>query len=218
MVGDAAGTPGLSGISQDERASGAWREIDRAQSKAHKNRDNRAKSSACRPAARSRERVWMEQLIPWSETFAVGHPALDHEHHRIVETINKIHANSRTLGGDDLTALLLSLREAAASHFEHEDRILRAIAARTSSARPGQSFLGAMSQALIAEHIGQHAHSLTLLDATLDEARAAGQQPQELAHKCSHWFVTHAVKDDSHLKTLFQTMEKDRPDMLKELV
>jgi hypothetical protein len=30
--------------------------------------------------------------------------------------------------------------------------------------------------------------------------------------------VTHAVKDDSHLKTLFQTMEKDRPDMLKELV
>jgi hemerythrin len=40
---------------------------------------------------------------------------------------------------------------------------------------------------------------------------------QPLREILSHWFVNHAVKNDAHLKTLFQAMEKDCPDLLLRL-
>jgi hemerythrin len=156
----------------------------------------------------------MERILPWGEAFIVGHAGLDAEHRRIVEIINAIGADCETAGNPP--DLLAGLRSAVATHFQHEDRILHAVDARAASARSGELFLGAMSQALIAEHVGQHARSLEILETIIHKTEGA-MPVREVSQKLIHWFVVHAVKHDSHLKTLFQTMEKDCPKFLREL-
>ena len=158
----------------------------------------------------------MEEILPWGDAFIVGHAGLDAEHRRIVEIINAIGADCETARVGDPADLLERLRSAVEKHFEHEDGILRAVDARAASARSCEPFLGAMSQALIAEHVGQHARSLKLLETIVHRTEGA-MAVEEVSQKLSHWFVVHAIKHDSHLKTLFQTMEKDCPKFLREL-
>ena len=115
-------------------------------------------------------------------------------------------------------ALLCELKETTAAHFAHESAILREIAAATSSARRSQKFLAAMSQALIDEHLAEHDVALASLEfmirRTLTENSRNGPA---LGDVLKHWFVNHAVKHDAHLKTLFQTIRTDCPELLARL-
>ena len=158
----------------------------------------------------------MRSCLEWSDAYSVAHPALDAEHREIMLVIDRI-----AEAGDDHTrqrALLCELKETTAAHFAHESAILREIAASTSSARRSQKFLAAMSQALIDEHLAEHDVALASLEfmirRTLTENSRNGPA---LGDVLKHWFVNHAVKHDAHLKTLFQTIRTDCPELLARL-
>jgi len=159
--------------------------------------------------------VVLEPILPWNDTFKVGHPGLDREHYLIVDLINTLGASDEGDRGAQ-SADIHGIRDAISNHLDHEDRVLRLIAAQTSSERSALAFVGAMSQALISEHIAQHARSRGQLDALFG---AAGKPATaaEKALKLTEWFVTHAVKYDAHLKTLFQTIDMDCPQLLETL-
>jgi hemerythrin len=160
----------------------------------------------------------MLQRLEWSDAFSVAQPALDAEHREIVDAITRIAETSDTSDPAHLRALLCALKEKATSHFVHEDAILREVLAFTASARGTQKFLGAMSEALIEDHIGGHRNAAKILDDMIrDTLREKSCQVDTLVHRLTHWFVNHAVKHDAHLKTLFQTMKKDCPELLSRL-
>jgi hemerythrin-like metal-binding protein len=158
----------------------------------------------------------MQQRLEWSDAFSVLHPTLDSEHRAIIETINKI-IEVLQRGSDikGLRSLLCSLKKEAATHFAHEDAILRGIIAFTSSARTGQKFLAAVSQAVVEEHLAGHAQAIDVLDGMIrDTLRDDQDLPGAIDEKLAHWFVGHAVKHDAHLKTLFQVVRSDCPELL----
>jgi hemerythrin len=160
----------------------------------------------------------MLQRLEWSDAFSVAQPALDAEHREIFDAIRQIADASDTSNAARLRALLCVLKEKAASHFEHEDAILREVLAFTASARGTQKFLAAMSEALIEDHIGGHRDAARILDDMIrDTLREKSCQVDTLVRRLTDWFVNHAVKHDAHLKTLFQTIDKDCPELLARL-
>jgi|SRR5579871_4247777 len=158
----------------------------------------------------------MLQPLEWTDSFSVAHPALDAEHRDIMLAIRKI-----AEAEDDrkhLRPLLCDLKEKAAAHFEHESAILRAIVASTSSARHSHRFIAAMSQALVDEHLAEHDVALASLEFMIRRTLTDTSQPLPApGDVLTHWFINHAIKHDGHLKTLFQTMEKDCPDLLRSV-
>ena len=158
----------------------------------------------------------MLQPLEWTDSYSVAHPALDAEHRDIMCAIERIAA-----AGDNhsrLRPLLCELKEKTSAHFAHESAILREIVAATSSSRHSQKFVAAMSQALIEEHLAEHDVALTSLEFMI--RRTLSENSQDLpaiGQTLTHWFVNHAVKHDSHLKTLFQTIRSDCPQLLTRL-
>lgn len=160
----------------------------------------------------------MLQRLEWSEAFSVAQPALDAEHREIVDAIGQISEAADTSDPARLRPLLCTLKEKATAHFAHEDAILREVLAFTASARGTQKFLAAMSEALIEDHLAGHANAAKILDEMIrDTLRETSGQADALIQRLMHWFVNHAVKHDAHLKTLFQTMKQDFPELLARL-
>lgn len=153
------------------------------------------------------------QPLKWSDAFSVAHPALDDEHRKIMLAISRIAeaGDSQT----ELRPLLCELKQKAEAHFAHESTILREIAASTSTACRSRKFIAAMSHALVEEHLAEHDVALASLEFMI--RRTLADNPAKtpgLSETLTHWFVNHAVKHDSHLKTLFQTISKDCPELL----
>jgi len=155
----------------------------------------------------------MPRSLEWTDAYSVEHPVLDGEHRAIMLAIGRI-----AEAGDNhtrLRPLLCDLKEKTAAHFAHENAILREIAAATSSARRSQRFIAAMSQALIDEHIAEHDIALTSLEFMIRRTLADNSETvTAIGETLKHWFVNHAVKHDAHLKTLFQTIRADCPEIL----
>lgn len=158
----------------------------------------------------------MRRPLEWSNAFSVAHPQLDNEHREIMLMIRRI-----AEGGSDhnrLRPLLCEIKNKTAAHFAHENAILREIVASTSSARSTRKFLAAMSQALVDEHEAEHSLALTALDSMIRSTLAdTSRRAEPLAETLTRWFVNHAVIHDAHLKTLFQTVEADCPELLTQV-
>jgi hemerythrin len=151
--------------------------------------------------------------LEWSDSYSVAHPELDAEHRDIMLAITRI----AEAGADHLhlRPLLCGLKQKTAAHFAHESTILREIVAATSTARRSQKFLAAMGQALIDEHLVEHDLALAALDSMIRATLADSVRPMPpLGETLAHWFVDHAAKHDAHLKTLFQTIRTDCPELL----
>ena len=161
----------------------------------------------------------MQKHLEWNKAFSVLHPALDLEHRKIIERINDVIASTRE-GGDAarLRSLLCAVKEEAGTHFAHEDAILRGIAAATLSVRQSRKFVAAMTQALIDEHIQEHNIALASLEFMIRRTLSANSaNAPAIGETLTHWFVNHAVKHDAHLKTLFQTIEQECPELLSSV-
>jgi hemerythrin len=155
----------------------------------------------------------MQRSLEWSDAYSVAHPALDAEHREMMVAIVRIAG-----AGNDhalLRPLLCDLKQKTAAHFAHENAMLREIAAATSTARHSRKFIAAMSQALIDEHLAEHDVALASLEFMIRRTLASAPKPvPDIGETLTHWFVNHAVKHDAHLKTLFQTIQSDCPDLL----
>lgn len=148
-------------------------------------------------------------FLVWREVFAVGHAGLDAEHRHLVESVNEIYAAecaAQTPG--QLTRLLEALRFSVERHFKHENLIMREMS-RDADPSPESKIdqLKAMTDAVIDEHVAEHAHELFKLDEII-RAVPVGSDSTELgvSHKLKSWFVDHAIKYDAHLKAVFQAM------------
>lgn len=146
-----------------------------------------------------------ERMLPWMESFCVGHAELDAEHRQLVEAINDIEAAVRSKQDPDRVAgLLKSLREAAVDHIQRENALLWQIGSGTYEPLRGRAktphFLRAMAGAALDEHIAEHDTFLSRLDAVI------GGSLDTLGEALKTWFLDHAIKQDSHLKAIFQAM------------
>ena len=147
----------------------------------------------------------MGESLPWRESFAVGHPGLDDEHHRMVGLINDIAAAvDAKLDAEAFSTLLSRLEQVTAEHFRNENTILWEL--RSGSYAPLRDhqrtppFVKAMAEAAFDEHMTEHEAMLRQMDAVRTLPRAA------LCETLKTWFVDHAIKHDAHLKAIFQAM------------
>lgn len=65
-------------------------------------------------------------LLQWNERYAVGNPAVDHEHRELISLINTLHAALRPGGGDRAEAFFGDLYRAISAHFALEEQQMRA--------------------------------------------------------------------------------------------
>ena len=147
----------------------------------------------------------MGQSFPWRESFAVGHPGLDDEHHRMVTLINDIAAAvDANMDADQFSTLLEQLRDVTVKHFRNENTILWEL--RSGSYGPLRDrprtppFVKAMAEAAFDDHMAEHETMLK----QMDQLRALPRDV--LSETLKTWFVEHAIKHDSHLKAIFQAM------------
>jgi hemerythrin len=152
----------------------------------------------------------MTQRLIWSESFSVGHSTLDREHLSIMEIIN--HIGQKPL--NDLPSALLDLEPAVEQHFTHENIILRMIVDEASNKRSTPRLIEVMGRAVISEHIVEHPREIESLRAIVRGAHTTKDGHKRLYDGLAHWFVTHAIGYDAHLKAVFQALMKDRPDLL----
>lgn len=144
----------------------------------------------------------MQGILPWSETFAVGHVGLDTEHRHLVDLINQVGAQIQSKREpEELVGLLRSLHKAADEHFRHEDAILREIQSGTypwPERKQKAEFLKAMAKAALVEHIAEHQAMLSDLNEIV-----TGPVDQ-LCESLKGWFVDQVHGCEAQLKALFQ--------------
>jgi hemerythrin len=155
----------------------------------------------------------MTQRLTWSESFSVGHSTLDSEHFSIMEMIE--HIGQKPL--NDLPAALLDLEPAVEQHFTHENVILQMIMDEISNKQSTPRLIEVMGRAVISEHIVEHAREIESLRASIRGAHITKDGQSRLYDGLVHWFVTHAIRYDAHLKAVFQALKNDRPDLLTRL-
>ncbi len=146
-----------------------------------------------------------EQMLPWMDGFCVGHAELDAEHQQLVEMINDIEAAVRNRQDPGQVAeLLTALRLAAGRHIERENALLWQIGAGTYEPIRGHTptphFLRVMAGAALDKHIAEHDSVLDQLDHVISGSL------ETVGDALKTWFLDHAIKQDSHLKALFQAM------------
>ena len=146
-----------------------------------------------------------ERMLPWMDSFCVGHEELDAEHQQLVEMINDVETAVR--GRQDpqqVAELLTALRLAAVRHIERENALLWQIGAGTYEPIRGRAptphFLRAMAGAALDKHIAEHDSFLDQLDHVI------GGSLETVGDALKTWFLDHAIKQDSHLKAIFQAM------------
>ncbi len=118
-------------------------------------------------------------LLQWDDGFETGIAAADHEHGKMIDLVNTVHARWLRDGGGDVAKLFDGLGEVFSSHFHFEDQImqgsdypdkdahvrdhdrilaeLRRIRARAEG--PGYDVMAALRQCLqpwLAAHIKNH--------------------------------------------------------------
>ena len=149
------------------------------------------------------------EFLKWMKGYAVGHAGLDAEHRHLVASINEIYsAELATPDINRIGILLDAFKFAAKKHLEHENSAMREISAGARNFQANRlAFLGAMSDAVIDEHIAEHALALRRLDLIIRAFYLdACCSEQRLSNALRDWFVEHAVKYDAHLKAVFQAV------------
>ncbi len=151
------------------------------------------------------EQQVQERMLPWMDSFCVGHAELDAEHQQLVEMINDVESAVRgRMDPQRVAELLTELRLAAVRHIERENALLWQIGAGTYEPMRGRArtphFLRAMAGAALDKHIAEHDSFLDQLD------RVVSGSLESVGEALKTWFLDHAIKQDSHLKAIFQAM------------
>lgn len=148
-------------------------------------------------------------FLPWTEGYAVGHDGLDAEHRDLVEIINEIHvAQQADEASERINALLDVLHQKTIDHLRHENSAMREVSGKVALEKGSHpAALKAMSDAVMDEHIAEHARSLQKLASIIQGFGPKSNAPHgELGDMLKDWFIEHAIKYDAHLKAVFQAL------------
>src|SRR5512142_1683469 len=131
-----------------------------------------------------------ERMLPWMDSFCVGHSELDAEHQQLVEMINDVDtAVRRRQEPQQLAELLTGLRLAAVRHIERENALLWQIGAGTYEPLRGRAatphFLRAMAGAALDKHIAEHDSFLDQLDHVISGSL------ENVGEALKTWFLDH---------------------------
>ena len=147
----------------------------------------------------------MDQPLKWSDSFMVGHGALDAEHCELMAAINGVCEACMAGERERLGALLKTVEQVTAAHLKHEDDVMRDIATDRGSRLDGE--VKAMTKRAIDRHVAEHERNLANLRAIMSKAESEPDcGAAQICADLKQWFLDHAVKYDSHLKTIFQAI------------
>jgi hemerythrin len=145
----------------------------------------------------------MVKALQWSDSFAVGHEMIDREHQILVQLINDIAAAARANDGR-VADLLQKLGRVVKDHFRTENSVLWELRMgsyeRLKHSPKASRIVAGMASTIFDDHMAEHKVLLGRFD---EVARAPLDTLGEILKA---WFVDHAVKRDSHLKTIFQAI------------
>jgi hemerythrin len=142
--------------------------------------------------------------LAWNIGFAIGHPEIDAQHRHMVVLINEVLAAVERKAHEKLPALLTALATAAAEHFQAEMAMLRELLSGTHESIKGRRKTARLKKALADVEFDEHwAHHGALLH-RLNALRAL--PPHVLCLHLKDWFVDHVIKQDSHLRAVFQAI------------
>lgn len=145
----------------------------------------------------------MGEPLRWSDSFAVGHEAIDKGHRTLVQLINEISAAAAN--GHEVASLLKTLGGAVEDHLRTENSVLWELRGRTyegmKHSAAAKRVVAGMATNVFDTHMAEHA-------ALLGHFEEIKQTPLEtLGDALKFWFINHAIKQDLHLKTIFQAMQ-----------
>jgi hemerythrin len=146
-------------------------------------------------------------FVVWMAAYEVGHTGLDVEHRRLVDSINRIHsAETNGRAPSQIAILLTEFESVAVEHLRHENSVMREMGDFVAHSQENRlQYLKAMSDAVIEEHIVEHAVALLGLRKIIREYQSEHCTDDHLvSNSLRNWFVEHAVKYDAHLKAVFQ--------------
>lgn len=127
----------------------------------------------------------------------------------MVAAINEIHlAQQSGQPFKHISMLLDGFRQTTLEHLQHENTAMCEVSERAARSKGSHlSSVKAMSEAVIGEHIAEHARSLQKLDSIIHNfISEADAGSQKLGDALRAWFIEHAVKYDAHLKAVFQAL------------
>lgn len=125
--------------------------------------------------------------LPWSESFAVGITQLDAEHRALVAQINEICRHSYDGRKAEALQALDALLTLAASHFAHEEDVLR----------------GLNGYAEIDTHAGGRRDRMKEVTALRQRFADAPADDVRLREALIDWFVRQSVGHDAAIKAFF---------------
>lgn len=148
----------------------------------------------------------MEAPLKWTEAFSVGHEELDEEHRRLMKAVNDICDAYRTRQSSNFVhSLLKALERETEKHLQHENAVMLEICADTE--QPVSGKIKAMTYRAIEEHIAEHERNQIRLRNIMRVASPNSVSATSfLCMELRQWFLDHAVKYDSRLKTIFQAI------------
>jgi hemerythrin-like metal-binding protein len=124
-------------------------------------------------------------LIEWKDEYAIGIPAVDHEHRALVRLINDLHGQLAQPGApeDAVAAFLGEINVRIGAHFALEEKEMR-------DRRYDQ----------LAAHKADHERLLDEIRDLMDRYEDDQSfDEQELARRLTDWFTVHFRTHDAHL-------------------
>lgn len=126
-------------------------------------------------------------IFPWNANFATGIDAIDRQHRKLVDLLNKL-ASHMAFGSDELTlyAVFDELADYTVYHFKTEEDIW-------------QQNLG--DDALTHAHQASHANFLAKVADVRAVSGALSREDaiEELVTFLTHWLAFHILEDDTHM-------------------
>lgn len=123
-------------------------------------------------------------LIDWKEEFALGIPAIDHEHREMIELINQTYlAVKEGQGGDRIGEFLGEIYARISAHFALEEKIMRE--------KDYDEYAG---------HKADHERLLDEILEIMDDCEAGGRFDEEnFSETLREWFSVHFRTRDARL-------------------
>lgn len=146
----------------------------------------------------------MDQVLAWSDSFAVGHKPLDSEHRHLVELINAIGLMISAKDPIRPTDLLLPkvLHRLAVEHIKHENAILHEIKSGSYMPWGRRTQTAPHLKKMAATAFDQHVVEQTAILDRLSEIVAG--PVETLCDGLKSWFVEYVHGYEADLKPLFQ--------------
>ncbi len=141
-------------------------------------------------------------LLPWSERFKLGIPAVDHEHKELIDLINTLHDQlGRQPAKDEILGFLEEINAKINAHFALEEKVMRGLKYDELDA-----------------HKGEHETLLDGIRDIMDRAETApfSELEADLAGQLETWFGRHFATKDARLHHFLEDKGIDEETFARE--